>query len=340
MRRTFGVVLLSLSVGLLAATPPPHAPAPAPTPKATLAPVPIPVVTTKAPSVVIYPFETPSDVNKDTGTAIAQIYAQVLVQSGGLTVLDIPQNIKREDYEKYAHSKGADYYISGYVQPIGTAAAIVSNVVDVNNEISVYSQTTQIQSVPEVASQALNTRTIIMRAAGIDRPDIVTGNATPAPTSTSGASVSINSIVGDLFHGRHKAAAPTPTPIPAKPARGVLLARLTGNARGGDLTRGTEALQRLMASYFNVTPVNAAENDVPAKADSLCGAHRDNTIASGILNATRSGGIRPHNSYTFTLNVYTCFGSVLYTNDQTDDDFVKAIRDAVDAYAKEHPANS
>ncbi len=340
MRRTFGVVLLVLSLGLLAAAPPKAAPKATPAKQAAPSPTPIPVTTTKAPVVVIFPFETPTDVDKSTGQAIAQIYAQVLVQSGGLTILQIPKDIKREDYGKYAHSRGADYYISGYVQPIGTGAAIVADVVDVNDDISVYSQTTQIQSVPEVASQALNARSVILSAAGIDQTAIVTQKATPAPSSTSGASMSINSIVGDLFHHRKGTATPAPTAAPKKPARAVISARLIGNATGADLTRGTQALQSSLSARFNVNSANVAENELAVKANSICGVHRDNTLISGILDVTHIGGFRSHNSYTFKMNVYTCFGALLYTTTASNDDLVKAIDEAVGAYAKAHPKNS
>lgn len=337
MRRTFGLFFLSLSLGLLAVAPPKPATSP-PTPQASIAPAPG-TFTSSAPSVVVYPFETPSDVNKNTGQAIAQIYAQVLVQSGGLTVLAIPKGIRREDYAKYAHSKGADYYISGYVQPIGASAAIVAQVVDVNNDISVYSQTTQIQSVPEVASQALDARAVIMRAAGIEQPDIVTQQATPAPSATQGASLSITNVLGDLFKGHHKGATPAPVAVAKKPSRGVIVARLTGSATTGDLTRGTQDLQRILASAFNVTTTQVFSNAVANEANSICGMHRDNTIASGVLDATRIGGFRPHESYTFVLRIYTCFGSVLYTTTSTNDDFSRAIGEAVDTYAKAHPHN-
>jgi hypothetical protein len=346
VRRTFGVLLLCLSFGLIAAAPPSPAPKALPTPKATFLPTAAPTPAGLTPTVVIYPFETPSDVNPQTGTAIAQIYQQVMTQSGGLNILPIPDKIRQEDWGKYAHAQRADYYVSGFVQPIGNGAAIIARVVDVNTDIAVYSQTTQIQSVPDVASQALNARTVIMAAAGLDRPQQVATNpkTTPTPSSTHGAAYNVSSVltdVGGLFHrgGKNVASAPT-TPAAAKPPISVIVARLDGNAVPGDITQATAELFRSMNAYYKASTTNANNANLAKQADSICGTNRDNTIASGVLDAQHVGGIHPHNDYTFTLDVYTCFGAVLYTNTQTGPDKMKAVRDAVDAYHTAHPGNT
>jgi TolB-like protein len=342
VRRTFGVLLLCLSFGLIAAAPPSPAPRPLPSPKATFLPTAPPTPTGVAPTVVIFPFETPSDVDAKTGGAIAQIYSQVLTQTGGLKVLPVPQKIKREDFEKYAHSKAADYYISGYVQPIGTGAAIVASIVDVNAGIAVYSQTTQVESVNDVASQALTAHTVIMQVAGVDRPQqVVSGtNATPAPSSTSGAQYNVTNVLGGLFkRGGKNTASATPTPA-VKPAVSMLIARLTGDAAAGDISQSTDDLFRAMNKYYNASIINVNSSNLTKTADSICGTNRRQTIASGVLNAVRYGGIRSHNSYTFTLKVYTCFGSILFTNTQTNDDKRKAVANAVDEFHRNHPENT
>jgi hypothetical protein len=293
----------------------------------------------------VYPFETPSDVDPRTGGAIANIYTQVMAQAGGLNVLPIPANIRREDWGKYAHSQRADYYVSGYVQPIGAGAAIVARVVDANSEIAVYSATTQIQNVPDIASQALTARTVVLQAAGVNRPDVATqGSPTPAPAASgNGAQYNVGNVlaqVGGLFkHGKNVAAGPTPAPI-VKPRMSVIVARLNGNASAGDISSSTDDLFRAMNAFYKTSMTRANAGNLAREADSICGTNRQNTIASGVLDSSHSGGLHPHNSYTFTLNVYTCFGSVLYSNTQTNDDKRKAVNDAVSAYVKDHPENT
>jgi len=340
LRRLLAVFVLFTSLSLVAAGPKSPTPAPTPTP----APVPaLPAV--PQPVVLVYPFDEPPDLDPRYGGAVANIYAQVLSQTGGVKVLAIPTGIKREDYQKFAHVEHADYYISGYIEPIGQSAAIVTQVVDVTSSISVYSATTQISDVPDIASQALNARTVILEAAGVARPEIADNGATPTPQAsgtTSGASVPITNVLGDLFKGKGKSkgkATPSPSPTPAKPPRGVIIAHLGGNAPAGTLNAATGDLYRAMNAYYTTTMTNVATIDPSKSADAICGQRRDNTIVSGKLDVKHVGGFHAHDSYTFTLNVYACFGVVLYTNTQTNDDFVKAIHDAVEAYNTDHPEN-
>jgi len=335
LRRPLAVFVLFACALLVAATP-----KPLPTPASTPAPRPS-LPGTSQPVVLIYPFEAPSDVDPRYGAAIAQIYAQVMSQTGGVAVLAIPSNIKREDYQKYAHVQHADYYVSGYIQPIGQGAAIVAQVVDVASDISVYSTTSQVTDVQDVASQALNARTVILEAAGVERPELNAGPATsPTPESTLGASVPITSVLTDLFKGKKGKPTPPPTPAPLKPPRGVLVVRLSGNAPANLLGLATGDLYRALNAHYTTTMSSVTSSDLTKAADSVCGMHRDNTVASGVLDVTHVGGFRPHDSYTYTLNVYACFGAVLYTDTESNDNYVTAIKAAVEKYFGDHPENN
>ncbi|MDE2483095.1 MAG: hypothetical protein KGN02_13015 [bacterium] len=337
MRRFVGVALLCSTLALIAVAPAPKA---TPSAKPTASPTPHAAPLPAGPKVLVYVFDSPSDLDPKYGTAVAQVYDQVFTQVGGVTVLPTPQKIKREDYAKFAHSKGADYYISGYLQPIGDGVAIVSQIYDVNNEISVYSQTTQVTSMQDVGSQALSARQIILQAAGIDHPTIAAPQQSPTPSATAGASVSITNVLGNLFKG-HAKSTPAPTEAPsAKPARGVLIAHLFGNAATGDLNSMTDELYRAMNAHYRTQMSNVNSMTAAKQADAACGVHRDNTIAGGKLDVSRSGGFRPHDTYTFTLDIYTCFGAKLYTVTKSDPDRVKAVHEAVDAYTTDHPDNN
>ena len=335
MRRHLAVFVLFASALLVAATPrplttPPPAPTPAPTLPGTIVPV-----------VLIYPYEGPTDIDPRYGTAVAQIFAQVISQTGGVKVLAIPTGIHRVDYQKYARVQHADYYISGYIQPIGQSASIVTQLVDVNSDISVYNTTTNISDVNDVASQALTARQVVLTVAGVQRPDLNTGPAnTPTPSASAGASTNLSNVLGDLFKGKKSKATPAPSSVAAKPARGAYIVRVSGNAQPATLGSATSALYRAMNVYYATKMSNVATADVSKTADSICGSQRDNTIATGTLVAQHVGGLHAHETYTFTLNVYACFGAVLYTNTQNNDDYAKAVLDAVEQYHNDHPENN
>ena len=342
MRRLFGVLLLCSSLGLIAAAP---TPAPRPAAKATVAPSPsaTPFVS-RAPSVVVYPFETPSDVKSSVGLGIAQIFSQVFVNSANLTVLSIGQGIKRSDYQTNARAKKADYYIAGYVQPIGQEAAVVAQLVSVSSGTAVYSQTAQVTSVQDVASQALTFDSIIQQLEHRDEVNIQNeGSATPAPQATNGANMKISGITGavsSIFKGKGKGSQATPAPAVVRPSRGVIVARINGNAPGGDLTDGTNDLVASFNTRYNAKAATIAPANVAKSTDTVCGTQRNNTVSSGTLNVHREGsGFGAHNVYDFTLHVYTCFGAELYTTTTTDRTIAKVIDAAVAAYAKDHPDN-
>ncbi|MDP9024541.1 MAG: hypothetical protein M3N13_04080, partial [Candidatus Eremiobacteraeota bacterium] len=231
------------------------------------------------------------------------------------------------------------------IQPIGTSAAVVAQLVTVDTGTSAFSQTTQINSVQDVASEALTFHSVLQTLDARNHPELrAQSSTTPEPQSTNGASLKLGGISGavsSLFKARGKTgASPTPTPV-VKPARGVIVARLNGNAPSGDATAGTNALLSSMNRHFNARLATLAPDNVAKSTDALCGASRNNTIASGMLNLHQeSGGFGSHNVYEFTLNVYTCFGARLFTVKQTDRNVAQAIDDAVTAYAKDHADNS
>ena len=303
--------------------------------------------TSNAPSVLIYPFDQSGDLDPKTGVAIAQIFSQAIVTSGNVTVLPVATDVKRPDFLTNARKLRADYYISGYVTPVGQGAAVVQQLVSVDSGVIVFSNTAQIYSVPDVASQALNSRQVILQLSG-RTADVSTQTtaATPTPAgSKNGAEVSVGVpgfLKGLLGHGGKTGATPVPTATPhAKPDRGVLVARVDGSVSPGALTSATASLLRSMETRYNAKLANAESLSVQKAADAVCGTSRNNTIAAGSLSITREGGrYSAHNINVFTLTVYTCFGAPLYTTTTRDADLGKAVEAAVAAYDKEHPDNS
>lgn len=338
MRRFFGVLLLGSSLAFLAAAPtPPATPAPKISPTPAAAPPASAAVTT---SVLIYPFDVQTGVDAKIGTAIAEILAQEMTAAGGLSVMAVPQGIKRPDFLRNAHEQNADFYISGYVTPVGNSAAVVEQVVSVESGVILFSQTAQVQSVADVASQSLLARAQILAFVNRSTQNIAAQSAkTPEPTSTNGANVKIggiSSIVDSVFH--HKGA-PTPAPTAAvKPPRGVIVAPVvaSGSVSSTEAGNATNELFFAMQRHYNVAMTTAATN-VAQSADTICGSKRNNTIAAGTLVETIPHHGRPE--VVFTLSIYTCFGAVLDRSVGKGDSFKRAVDAAVATYAAAHPDN-
>ena len=161
VRRLFGVLLLGSSLVLLvAAAAAGRVPTPSPDPDAGRRPPRRSAA--DAATVLIYPFDVQTGVDAKIGIAIASILAQEMAAAGGLNVWPVPQGVKRADFLQNARTKAADFYISGYVTPVGDAAAVVEQVVSVDSGVILFSQTAQVQSVADVASQSLLARAQIL----------------------------------------------------------------------------------------------------------------------------------------------------------------------------------
>jgi len=326
-RRLLGLVLLCSSVALTAATPPP------PPPQApTVAQVPV---------VLIYPFDVQTGADPKIGIAIAQILAQEMTAAGGITVPPVPAGIKRADFLANAHTMRADFYISGYVTPVGDRASVVEQVVSVESGVILFSQTAQVETVADVASQSLLARSQILAFVGRGTETVQTQtSSTPAPTSTNGAKVplkGIASIVDSVFK-HHGSSTPKPGPV-VKPTRGVIVAQIaaSGSVAQADLTNAMHELYFALNHNYTAQLSGVASPDVPHYADQICGANRDNTIASGTLATAPSHHGRQ--DVTFTLVVYTCFGAPLEREVGKGSSVKSAVDAAVTAYATAHPDN-
>jgi TolB-like protein len=341
IRRLLGSLLLASSIVLIAAGAPPT---PTPSPQATASPLspPAPANASQAPVILVYPFDAQSGADPKIGLAIATILAQEMAASGGVTVLNIPQNVKRADFLDYAHSQHADFYLSGYVTPIGEGASVVEQVVSVDSGVILFSQTAQVQSVADVASQSLQARAQILAFVDRSTQDVQPqASSTPAPSSTNGAQVPIkglSNIVGSVFHHKGSATAATPGPT-AKPDRGVIVAPVTAPAS----TLSSDALKDASNElYFAMnrrftTQLTTVTSNIAQAADSICGTNRNNTIATGVLSGPSKGR---GSQVAFTLQIYTCFGAMLDSEVGKGDSVKKAIDTAVTAYATAHPDNS
>ena len=308
-RALMGLLLLFSSLALAAVAPRPGT-APSPPPP----PTPGPAAIGQAPVILIYPFDVQTGADAKIGMAIAQILAQEMTAAGGISVPPVPQGVKRENFLQNALGAHADFYISGYVTPVGDSAAVVEQVVSVASGVILFSQTAQVSSVADVASQSLLARSQILALVGRGTEAMQTQtNNTPAPTSTNGAQMplrGIASIVDSVFKHRGSSHPASPAPT-TKPSRGVIVAPVAaaGSVAAADLANATHELYFEMNRHFATQLSTVAAGDVARSADQICGPNRDNTVASGTLEP--APGSHGKQNLVFNLTVYTCFGAPL-----------------------------
>ncbi len=339
MRRFPALLLICLSVALVGAGRPAPTPTPKPTPVA--APIATPGAQKALPLVVIFPFDASSDIKPGTGEAAAQLFMQQMNNDGGLDTIEAPATIKRPDYLKYANSVNANYYVAGYMTPLGGGVSLVEQVVSTRSGTIVYGQTAQIESFQDATAQAtaIHDGVIALEKQLSDAYSGASAQATSTPVPAANQANISQGIAGLAGLFKHKGKE-TPAPLAAKPAKGILVAHIGGSLSPSDLSRGTGELFNALNSHYNVRMTNALAQNVSKQADGLCGTDRNNTIATGIATAqVTHHGLGSRAEYTFVLDVYTCFGAKLAEHTGTGGSLATAVRTAVESYVSSHPQN-
>lgn len=115
------------------------------------------------PSVVVYPLiANGSGVNSETGDRLAVTFATEIAKQGGITVKPAPPETEQRDFLQTARRLGVDYYVMGYVTPIGNDASVLVNVVSATSGITVWSTTSQLTTYADAAGQAAAIRAAII----------------------------------------------------------------------------------------------------------------------------------------------------------------------------------
>ncbi|HTD32529.1 MAG TPA: hypothetical protein VK665_02620, partial [Candidatus Elarobacter sp.] len=207
------------------------------------------------PSVIVYPFvATGSSVDREASSRLATLIATQMANTGKVTVLPPPPGTERKDYLAVARAQNADYYVSGFISPLGAGVSLVEQVVSTTTGIVVFSQSTQISTYAEAAGQGDDLAQYISshanRAlAGIGTPPPQTS---PTPAASNGPQADLTG----LFNRRKKAApAPKatakPTPAPATSAPAAALTNVTPAPAAAPVTAAGAA----SAETYAIVPV-------------------------------------------------------------------------------------
>jgi hypothetical protein len=311
-----------------------------------LAATPSSVLLTK-PNVIVYPFvATGASVDREAGSRLATILAEQMANTGKVRVIAPPPGTERADYLKTALANNADYYVTGYLTPLGDALAVVEQVVSTTTGIVVFSQTAQIMTYSDAAGQGEDLGTFIANHANRGLAAIGTAppQSSPIPASSSGPQANLTNLL-KRKRGKKTTAttAPAPTPIPSAPA-----AALTNIARPPTAAPTTTTAPPVAAATVTAAPKTVAaagphtadyvvlaiggsadpalrERATQRLADrihgersdsvrTICNAHAVRAIFSGGLTVRpepQSGG-----SATLSLTASSCSGKTLWHQTQ------------------------
>ncbi|MBD5656261.1 MAG: hypothetical protein IAI50_13940, partial [Candidatus Eremiobacteraeota bacterium] len=199
-----------------------------------------------APIVVVYPLTQTGGTTADAGSNIAILLATKLGQLGGITVKPYTPGTQRPQYLENAIKEDADYYVTGFLTPLGSEISMISQVVSTHSGSVVYSTSVSASTYADAAGQADLLHDAILRHAGrglaaLDAPPPAP-SSTPEPDRSKGVD-----ITKALRHRQRATPAPSPSPTAAASVSGASSVALAAHARtlvveiGGDGDAATRA---------------------------------------------------------------------------------------------------
>jgi hypothetical protein len=176
--------------------------------------------------VVVYPLTATTGTNPEAGSNVAILFSTRMAEGGGLTIKPPTPGTARADFLEAARKQRADYYITGYLTPLGEDISMLAQVVSTFSGTVVFSTTTVVRTYAEAGGQADVLRDAILRHAGRDQGSAdqpAPPSSTPASGPSEGPHEGTLANITNLFHHTKKESAATPAPS-TTPAPSVLLA--------------------------------------------------------------------------------------------------------------------
>jgi hypothetical protein len=169
------------------------------------------------PAVVVYPFQASAVLPRDVTLRIVTILSNQIAIDGRVHVIPADPDTDRSAYLTTARTLGANFYVTGFLTPLGDGASLIEQLVSTQSGAVVFSSSATINNLTDVNAQGDAMRNAIVGRANPGYPVFApdsSSDATPVPPhSTSSEPPEAN--IGGLFHRKKAEPKPTATPSPA-----------------------------------------------------------------------------------------------------------------------------
>ena len=174
-----------------------------------------------APTAIVFPLQASASLDRDINLRIVTALANQIAMDGRVHVVPAEPDVARADFLTAARKAGAQFYVTGFITPLGDGASIIEQVVSTQSGTIVFSNSGQIASVSDVNAQGDIVRNgILERASRATYSFTAPANApaaAPTPARTN-ATEAPEANIGGLFHHKKAAAKPSASPSPAPSA--------------------------------------------------------------------------------------------------------------------------
>jgi hypothetical protein len=244
------------------------------------------------PVVVVYPLTVTGPTAAEAGSNLAVLLSSKMIALGGVTVKPYPPGTDRPQFLDAALKVGADYYVTGYLTPVGDEVSLVVQVVSTHSGSIVFSNTAMVRTYTEAAGQADVLRDAIVRHAGrsfaaIDEPPPAPSDS-PASTS-KGVGVDLGKTLSRI--GKHGSAAPPSAAASASPVAVSSTGSSASTAAAATPSPGPRG--KRVAAALPVSESKALIFSATGSADAASRVYAAGALSTALARVGIAGGLLP-----------------------------------------------
>ena len=272
------------------------------------------------PTVVVYPLTSTGRSGAETGSNVSVLLATKIAELGGVSVKPYTPGTARPGYLDAARGAGADYYVTGFMTPVGPEVSLIVQVVSTASGSVVYSTTTMARTYADAVNQADALHDAILRHAGRGLPGLgaplAAASAPPAPSASDAGSVNLTKAFGRKRRGNPvaqasaKPLAAAAAPVPAATSGGRrLVAQVGGPASVLERAYAATALAAAFRRDGTASGTLAVSpEDAAAHVAELCKANAG-TRTLYATTLTIETGAHKTNVASIDIAAYDCSGA-------------------------------
>lgn len=258
---------------------------------------------TIVPTVIVYPLSTSATLDRETSARIGTTLATQIAQGGAVKVIPPNSGVERENYLSDARKLGANFYVTGFLTPLGSGASVVEQLVSTSSGTMVFSVTNYITNLADISSTGDQLRTAIVERssrglAAFAAPPPPAN--TPAPEASNGGELNVSKLLGKKNTGA--------ATVAVAPPENAMLAILTVGG-SADLDART-ATARALAGAFENAGRHAVLVDASAPSSAVCSTNKASAQVAAWLDTPPAGAATANSA--LRLIAYDCNGNVAF----------------------------